>query len=162
MTIDLSTHIAGKPTPEGILYSAGRDGLVVARELGAPTKPRIRQHRESPAARHRHRRGDWKAMTGWDDDQDDSDEENDGSDEDSIPDFDEPVLEGIYGAPSRSTNPFRAPLDKSIPYERRWQVDTDRLDDVEPVRRLGLFVSATLTTITSFTAFFIPPIYTIS
>lgn len=134
MAIDLSTHIAGKSSPEGILYSAGRDGLVIAWELGAPTKPRRRPLRESPATRHRHRKGDWKAMTGWDDDQDLSDEE---SDDGSVPDFDEePTLDGIYGSgstPQRSTTPSRTPLDKSIPYEQRWQVDEDRLNDIEPV-----------------------------
>lgn len=138
MAIDLSTHIAGKSSPEGILYSAGRDGLVIAWELGAPTKPRRRPVRQSPATRHRHRKGDWKAMTGWDDDQDLSDEESNGSDDGSVPDFDEePTLDRIYAStPQRSTTPSRTPLDKSIPYEQRWQVDEDRSQDIEPVSHL--------------------------
>lgn len=76
-------------------------------------------------------------MTGWDDDQDLSDEESDmGSDQGSVFDFDdtggsEPLL------PSLSSNSgTRTPqqvLDKSLPYEQRWQVDCDRVDALEPV-----------------------------
>jgi WD repeat-containing protein 48 len=134
MAIDLSTHIAGNSTPEGILYSAGRDGLVIAWELGAPTKPRRREPREPPATGRVRRRGDWKAMTGWDEDQDLSDEESISTDEASALDLNEGFLDGMYNSAPRATSSPRTALSKSIPYEQRWQIDSDRIDDIEPVR----------------------------
>lgn len=134
MAVDLSTHIAGNSTPEGILYSAGRDGLVIAWELRTPTKLRRRERRESPATQHIRRRGNWKAMTGWDEDQDLSDEESPSNGQSSALDLNEGVLDGMYDAAPRATTSSRNALPKSIPYEQRWQVDSDRIDDIEPVR----------------------------
>ncbi|KAF8321362.1 hypothetical protein DL93DRAFT_2093982 [Clavulina sp. PMI_390] len=120
MAIDLSTHIAGKSSPEGILYTAGRDGLLISWELNAPTKPRRRPRPERGGnSGHRIRRGDWKVITGWDDDdQELSDEElEDAGDADAVLD----IGAGDAGASSS--------VDASLPYEQRWQIDNDRTDD---------------------------------
>lgn len=161
LAVDLSTHIAGKSSPEGILYSAGRDGLVIAWELGAPTKPRRRKRKEPVSMRQRDLKGDWKAMTGWDEDQDLSDEDTDDSDANSALDFDENhVLDQLSGAPPPSATHLSPDVpDKSIPYERRWQVDCDRLDALEPVRTLSTTTSLMLT---PSLAFFVPTIRSIS
>ena len=134
MAVDLSTHIAGKTSPEGVLYSAGRDGLVIVWELGAPTKRRRQEHWESQASRRVQRQGDWKAMTGWDDDQDLSDEDNSSGGEASALDLNEGVLDGVSGSAPRVAISSRTMPSRSIPYERRWQIDSERIDDIEPVR----------------------------
>lgn len=141
LAVDLSTHIAGKSSPEGILYSAGRDGLVIAWELGAPTKPRRRDHRESPTARHSQRRGDWKAMTGWDDDQDLSDEESSSSGGASALDLTEGVIiDDIHGSNPHAATSSRAGFSQSIPYEQRWQIDSDHIDGIELVRLMSMLL----------------------
>jgi WD repeat-containing protein 48 len=134
MAIDLSTHIAGKTSPEGVLYSAGRDGLVIAWELGAPTKRRRQEHWESTASRRVQRQGDWKAMTGWDDDQDLSDDESSSSGEAFALDLNEGVLDGVSGSTPRVAISTRTAHSRSMPYERRWQIDSHSIDDIEPVR----------------------------
>ncbi len=74
LALDTSTCLSGRQAPEGILYSGGRDGLIIAWEQGVP----MRQRKERYGARatgstpyH------WENMTGWEDDilDDDEDEE---------------------------------------------------------------------------------------
>lgn len=87
------------------------------------------------------------AMTGWDDDQDLSDEEGSAGGEDEYgngvddDDFEDRIRrDGVYGSvssrPSKAVASPPSPttrLDQSIPYEQRWQVDAERANDVQPV-----------------------------
>ncbi|CAE6403965.1 unnamed protein product [Rhizoctonia solani] len=68
LAIDKSTQLVDRSSPEGILYTSGRDGLVAAWELGVPMRKRGLREKE----RKRH----WEALTGWDEVDDDSDEED--------------------------------------------------------------------------------------
>jgi WD repeat-containing protein 48 len=106
LAIDKSTQLVDRSTPEGILYTSGRDGLVAAWELGVPMRKR--------APREKERKRHWEALTGWDEAEDDSDED------------DEDVLDGIArpARPKRS----RPPVDESgWAYEDRWEVAGDDL-----------------------------------
>jgi WD repeat-containing protein 48 len=61
--LDTSTRLSGKTSPEGILYSGGRDGQVLAHELGATLK-----HRSKPYGVNPDRKAvgkSWEAITGW-------------------------------------------------------------------------------------------------
>ncbi|CAG7850929.1 WD repeat-containing protein 48 homolog [Serendipita indica DSM 11827] len=61
--LDTSTRLTGRTTPEGILYSGGRDGQILAHELGISLK-----HRSSPYGVHASANGNvsnWEALTGW-------------------------------------------------------------------------------------------------
>jgi len=57
LALDTSTQLAGRPTPEGILYSGGRDGMVIAHELGI-----IHKSRAHMAAVDPHR---WETLVGF-------------------------------------------------------------------------------------------------
>ncbi|KAH7323334.1 hypothetical protein B0J17DRAFT_683001 [Rhizoctonia solani] len=104
LAIDRSTQLVDRSSPEGILYTSGRDGLVAAWELGVPM--RKRNPREKERKRH------WEALTGWDEVDDDSDEEDD---EDGI------------GKPPRPKRQL-PPVDESgWAYEDRWEVEGDEL-----------------------------------
>ena len=75
LALDTSTQLAGRPGPEGILYSGGRDGLVIAWELGISMKKRTTRYGKGSDSRTR-----WDVLTGWgDDDQDEDDESEDQS-----------------------------------------------------------------------------------
>lgn len=56
LALDTSTQLAGRPTPEGILYSGGRDGMVIAHELGIIHKKRAHLPAADP---HR-----WETLVG--------------------------------------------------------------------------------------------------
>jgi WD repeat-containing protein 48 len=134
LAIDISTILAGKSSPEGILYSAGRDGLVLAWDIGAPTRPGSRKARGRVPATKSHRTGEWKAMTGWDEDEDDAESSETDSDDASVPELGDLILDDVDDEPLLAgSRPHRDTLDKSIPCEKRWEVDGDRLNDTEIV-----------------------------
>ena len=80
LALDTSTQLVGRAAPEGILYSGGRDGLVMSWDLGLPTRRRKVKVGQSMKVGQ----GRWETMTGWgddvlDEDLDDGDERvNDG------------------------------------------------------------------------------------
>ncbi|KAJ1305523.1 hypothetical protein OPQ81_000530 [Rhizoctonia solani] len=104
LAIDKSTQLVDRSSPEGILYTSGRDGLVAAWELGVPMRKR------SP--REKERKRYWEALTGWDEVDDDSD---DGDDEDAI------------GKPPRPKRPLPPVDERGWAYEDRWEVAGDDL-----------------------------------
>jgi len=57
LALDTSTQLAGRATPEGILYSGGRDGMVIAHELGIIHKKRTHVPAADP---HR-----WETLVGF-------------------------------------------------------------------------------------------------
>ncbi|EUC54390.1 WD repeat protein C31A2,14, putative, partial [Rhizoctonia solani AG-3 Rhs1AP] len=104
LAIDKSTQLVDRSSPEGILYTSGRDGLVAAWELGVPMRKRSLREKE----RKRH----WEALTGWDEVDDDSDEED----------------EEEMGKPPRPMPPVD---ENGWAYEDRWEVTAA---DLKPAR----------------------------
>jgi WD repeat-containing protein 48 len=90
LALDTSTQLVGKDAPEGILYSGGRDGLVMSWDLGVPMKRRD----NVVGARSR---GRWESLTGWEDEG--TDDELDDEDEHAVSDGD------ILGDVSRRRRP---------------------------------------------------------
>lgn len=103
LALDTSTQLAGRAAPEGILYSAGRDGLVISWDLGISMKKRKVPHNSSLRWR------DWEAMTGWAD----KDELDDlvQSDGDILGDV------TIYHRRRQKIN------SQVIPYEKQWETE---------------------------------------
>ncbi|KAG6900019.1 hypothetical protein C0993_004202 [Termitomyces sp. T159_Od127] len=103
LALDTSTQLAGRAAPEGILYSAGRDGLIISWDLGVSMKKRRAPHD------HGLRQRDWEALTGW-------------ADEDEVDDLiqsDGDILGDVAIHPKR-----RQRIDsQAIPYERQWETD---------------------------------------
>ncbi|KAJ7446692.1 hypothetical protein FB451DRAFT_1536921, partial [Mycena latifolia] len=112
LALDTSTILQGRPAPEGILYSAARDGQVLAWDLALPLRPR-------PAADHPTPRARWEALTGWADDQ--IDEEQDEQDERPTSDGD--VL-GEVTAHARRRRPAHGV--RALSYEEEWEMDPDK------------------------------------
>lgn len=81
--LDTSTRLSGKTSPEGILYSGGRDGQVIAHELGAALK-----HRSKPYGINPERKAvgkSWEAITGWREIEGYGEDEQDASSTPDIP-----------------------------------------------------------------------------
>lgn len=108
LALDTSTLLEGKHSPEGILYSGGRDGLLMSWDLGMPMKRR----RATDSAISRARQGSWELMTGWDDD---IDEEADDADDRLVSDGD--VLGDVTASAKK-----RRRADE-LPHEREWETD---------------------------------------
>ncbi|KAF8178063.1 hypothetical protein BJ912DRAFT_670273 [Pholiota molesta] len=109
LALDVSTQLVGRTAPEGILYSGGRDGLIMSWDLGA----RMKKRKGPDGKNEARRRGRWEIMTGWDDEG--LDEETDDAEERLVSDGD--VL-GDVTARRRPTS-----LASEIPYERQWETD---------------------------------------
>ncbi|KAF9552075.1 WD40 repeat-like protein [Agrocybe pediades] len=108
LALDMSTQLLGRKSPEGILYSGGRDGLIMSWELGIPM---IKKRLKAGALK----RGRWEQLTGWADDsiEEENEEEAVGSDGD------------VLGEVTMKTEKRRraASLAGEIPPERHWETD---------------------------------------
>ena len=115
--LDTSTQLVGRESPEGILYTGGRDGMVMAWDLGIPMKRRSQRY--GTPLDSRYRSGRWEALTSWDDDAIFEEEDDDWptSDGDIIGDVKESGR--IRGYRSRRNE---------IPYEQQWEPDLTRLE----------------------------------
>jgi len=104
LALDAATQLLGRDSPEGLLYTGGRDGLVISWELGAHMRKR------SLEAENGHGPGKpkrWDAITGWAD-EDESDEES-------------PILDGdVLGQTNRGTAKLQS---DHLAWEDEWQVD---------------------------------------
>ncbi|KAL4250924.1 WD repeat WDR48 family protein [Abortiporus biennis] len=118
LALDTSTQLAGRGSPEGILYSGGRDGLVLSWDLGIRMKKRSQKYGVNPSTLHRSI-GRWEILTGWADDiiEEDLDEEDLRSDGD------------ILGDVTTSRRRRKAGIDHSIPYEQQWETDLEYFED---------------------------------
>ena len=110
LALDSSTQLVGRAAPEGILYSGGRDGLVMLWELGLPTRRRKVKAGQSM-------RGRWETMTGWGDDVLDEDLE-DG--DERVNDGD--VLGDVTDNLQRRRQRARSKAGE-IPFELEWELD---------------------------------------
>ncbi|KAF7309790.1 WD-REPEATS-REGION domain-containing protein [Mycena indigotica] len=108
LAVDTSTQLAGRTTPEGILYTAGRDGLVISWDLSLSLRHRL------PADNIIGRKGRWEALTGWADDA--IDEEGEEGD-------DRPTLDGdVLGI-------------REVPFEEEWQLDLEAVPAASSFRQ---------------------------
>ncbi|KAJ3802993.1 hypothetical protein GGU11DRAFT_849688, partial [Lentinula aff. detonsa] len=109
LALDYSTQLVGRSAPEGILYSGGRDGLVLSWDLQLPMKKRIPKDHE--------RKSSWEAMTGWADDGMDSEEE----------DFpitsSGDILGTVVGTVDRRKKATKN--GSPLPYEHQWETNLD-------------------------------------
>lgn len=127
LALDTSTQLVGRPTPAGILYSGGRDGLVMSWDLGIPMKRRKVRADLSMKVRQ----GRWEIVTGWGDEVHDED----------IEDGDERVHDGdILGDVTDNLHKRRRRAQSKvgeIPYERQWETD---LSTFQPGTVCGLLL----------------------
>ena len=112
LTLDSCTILEGRHAPEGILYSGGRDGLVLSWDLGLPMKKRALENGRSPF-----KRGTWEVMTGWADELED--EDADGSDRATS---DGDVLGDVPLSAHLRRRHMLSELN-IVPYEQRWETD---------------------------------------
>ncbi|RPD52275.1 WD40 repeat-like protein [Lentinus tigrinus ALCF2SS1-6] len=110
LALDTSTQLVGRAAPEGILYTGGRDGLVISWDLGIPMKRRAQRYGVAGQSLRR-----WEVMTNWADDI--IEEEAEEGDEYRS---DGDVLGEVTGKTRR-----RIPQDSAIPYEEQWETDMD-------------------------------------
>jgi len=109
LALDTCTSLSGNGSPEGILYSAGRDGMVNSWDLHVPMRARGKGSR-SKYPRDGYEKYRWEMMTGWADDVDeDGDEFVDGD-----------VLGEVTGTLRK-----RREEGSDIPYEQRWEMRKD-------------------------------------
>ena len=109
LALDTSTQLAGHNTPEGILYSGGRDGLVLSWDLGITMK---RRKLAGTDTTRRLRSGRWEIMTGWADHA--IDEEAEEHEERLHRDGD--ILGDVTPSKRRARR-------NSLPYESQWETD---------------------------------------
>ncbi|KAH8105298.1 WD40 repeat-like protein [Cristinia sonorae] len=121
LALDTSTQLVGRANPEGILYSGGRDGLVISWDLGVPMKRRSKRYGVSTDSLRRST-GRWEVMTGWADDvpDDDFDEDEGKSDGD--------ILGEAKPNGSRRRRRNAGP-ESDIPYEEQWETDTSAFQE---------------------------------
>jgi WD repeat-containing protein 48 len=116
LALDTSTHLTGRNAPEGILYSGGRDGLVMSWDLGIPM--RRRKAKEYDGLRRPG--GRWEIMTGWVDDA--IDEE--GEEGEERPTSDGDILGDVTASSSRrARRSWRS--SNTVPFEYQWETDLD-------------------------------------
>ncbi|KAH7917849.1 WD40 repeat-like protein [Leucogyrophana mollusca] len=121
LAVDTTTQLEGRNAPEGILYTGGRDGLVMSWDLGLPLR------RRQGGKPHRGRRDRWEMMTGMADEiLDEVEEEDERRDGDIIGD-----VKGHSGRRRRSS------VGHEIPYESQWGMDTEsyRFDGTSQFRQ---------------------------
>ena len=132
LALDTATPLVGRSAPEGILYTGARDGLVLSWDLGIGM--RRRERRYGAASERMHRKvGRWEIMTGW---ADEDDLAEDDEDEEVRSDGD--VLGEVSGSISRRRR-RRTKAEDDIPWEGQWETD---LGVFQPGQvRAALFVS---------------------
>jgi WD repeat-containing protein 48 len=113
LALDGSTQLVGRATPEGILYSGGRDGLVMSWDLGLPTRRRkVKAGHSMKAGQAR-----WETMTGWGDDVLDEDLE-DGDERVNDGDVLGDVTDNLHKRRQRARSKAG-----EIPFELEWELD---------------------------------------
>jgi WD repeat-containing protein 48 len=121
LAIDTSTQLSGRNAPEGILYTGGRDGLVMSWDLGIPMKRKPAPSADGDSVYTRDHRavGRWEVLTGWADDIVDDESE----DLDERPTLDGDVLGDVSPVSSRRKWAARWKVDR-LP-EDQWETDLE-------------------------------------
>ena len=127
LALDTSTQLVSRTSPEGILYTGGRDGLVIAWDLNIPMRQRVRKHEATPPSSTR-----WELITGWGDEIVD-----DSLNEDKVR-SDGDILGEVKGSSRRRGLSSATASPGSISYEHKWEgdIDTFRPGKVHPLRTL--------------------------
>ncbi|THH26331.1 hypothetical protein EUX98_g7852 [Antrodiella citrinella] len=118
LALDASTELVGRGSPEGILYSGGRDGLVISWDIGIPTKKRTKRYGVSTDSLRRST-GRWEVMTGWVDDVPEDDMEDT---EEAKSDGD--ILGDVRESGGRRRRRALDSVD-DIPFVEQWETDMD-------------------------------------
>ncbi|EKM49424.1 uncharacterized protein PHACADRAFT_265673, partial [Phanerochaete carnosa HHB-10118-sp] len=120
----------GCSTPEGILYSGGRDGMGISWDLDIPMKKRAQRYGISDNFMQRNF-GRWETMTGWADDvAEDEDEVNEGR-------RDGDILGDVQDVNRWNKRRPLRPED-SIPWEEQWETDLEAFQPGQVGRWAGL------------------------
>lgn len=133
LALDTSTPLPSRGGPEGILWTGGRDGLIIAHDIGIVQSERRWKYGFGPGpGEGRKSKGVWEVLTGWEDRDDDySNYKEDGNESEENEDAygvvggDGDVL-GDY-VPVNGVGSGRNKVrkwDGVIPFEERWEVDT--------------------------------------
>lgn len=130
LALDTTTQLVGRPSPEGILYTGARDGLVIAWDLHIPMKKRAYSDHVT-----RHSSTRWELLTGWVDPVID---ESPGDDQDIRSDGD--IIGDVRGSARRRRLSNAAATSGSIPFEHQWERDVDAFRPGQ-VRLLQLYGS---------------------
>lgn len=120
--LDTTTQLVGRDSPEGILYSGGRDGMIMAWDLGMPMKPRTPRFSASSQDGIR-RMGRWERLTIDEDDDTAIYEEED----DEIPMSDGDILGDVVGSSGRRGSRYLMKAS-DVPYGQRWEIDARRVE----------------------------------
>lgn len=142
LALDLSTVLAGpssrdegsskrKRTPEGILYTGGRDGLVAAWELGLPTRRRKRRYGDYGRSKEgRARAGMLSDPWGGDDDFDDEDGSDEVGSSEGENDYTSVPRRRQHPPERRTSSGLDDGSGADPPFEEQWEVNYDRLSTV--------------------------------
>ena len=118
LALDTATQLVGRSAPEGILYSGGRDGLVLSWDLNIPMKQRMQRYGVWEDGMRRSV-GQWEIMTGWADEV----EEDENEDAEEMR-SDGDILGEVQDSSGRRRRRRPRPED-GIPYEEQWETDVD-------------------------------------
>jgi WD repeat-containing protein 48 len=122
LALDTATILEGHDAPGGILYTGGRDGLVISWDLDIPMKRRERKAESDSEGRLRRNFARWEIMTGWADDV--IDEEVEDGEDRSASDGD--ILGDVTQNAWRRRK-HKSGQDSPIPYEQQWETDSEAL-----------------------------------
>ncbi|KAI5123015.1 hypothetical protein M0805_007636 [Coniferiporia weirii] len=125
--LDTATQLVGRDSPEGILYTGGRDGMITAWDLGLPLKRRSLGRNEAMQAGGR-RLGRWERLT-RDEEEDSAIYEED--DDDEWPTNDGDIIGDVKESGGRRRSRYWTKED-DIPYELRWEIDVNRVEPGQP------------------------------
>jgi WD repeat-containing protein 48 len=115
LALDTTTQLVGRPSPEGILYTGARDGLVIAWDLNIPMRKRVHNDHVTQNSSSR-----WELLTGWVDPIVD-----DVPSEDQELRSDGDILGEVRGSSRRRRMSGAAATGGYIPFEHEWEPDVD-------------------------------------
>ena len=118
LALDTATQLVGRAAPEGILYSGGRDGLVLSWDLNIPMKKRTQRYGVWEDGMRRSV-GQWEIMTGWADEV----EEDEHEDAEEVR-SDGDILGEVQDSSGRRRRRRPRPED-GIPHEEQWETDLE-------------------------------------
>ncbi|KAF8493727.1 WD40 repeat-like protein [Russula emetica] len=122
LALDTTTQLVGRLSPEGILYTGARDGLVIAWDLNIPMRERVYNDHVT-----RHSSSRWELLTGWVDPVVD-----DVPSEDQELRSDGDILGDVRGSSRRRRMSGAAATSGCVPFEHQWEPDVDAFRPGQP------------------------------